>query len=223
MWLAPLPSCLAAQLAPEEAGPGTRVQGWAWGVRRLGGRRVCRQAPHRRLALGGLCQEVKIPARSHSQFTGPEREAGARGKLLGRKALGIWGRGPGPRRAGAAALVTLSGYFSTTASRPGRPVAVVLGKGAGPPPARAGEPEGSGGRVCPLRRSRGPPGGTGRKHATLLPLRSTRPLPAASKGAVRGPPSESAVKSPPSSAGVGRFNPWLGNWDPTRFQPTTKT
>ena len=96
---------------------------------------------------------------------------------------------------GAAAAVTLSGYFSIMASCPGRPLWMYWEKSAGPPPARAEEAEESGGRVCLLRRSGWGPHWEEQAQSTgldFLLFCSRSPLLASSKETEPGPPSQSS-------------------------------
>lgn len=88
--------------------------------------------------------------------------------MLGRNGPGASeDAGPGLRQAGAAAVVTLRGYFSIMASCPGRPVVDVLGKEC-----RATTRQGRRGRErraglsAPQVWVEAPLGGTGPKHMT---------------------------------------------------------
>lgn len=139
--------------------------------------------------------------RSRSQ-PGPTASSQGRGERLETEARCWEETAPGhlrtrpcSRTGGAAAAVTLSGYFSIMASCPGRPLWMYWEKSAGPPPARAEEAEESGGRVCLLRRSGWGPHWEEQAQSTgldFLLFCSRSPLPASSKETEQGPPSQSS-------------------------------
>ena len=212
MWLAPLPSCLAAQLAPEEAGPGTRP-GLGVGSQMPGGTESVQAGTTSTPGAGRPVPRGQDP----SQVPQPVHWAGERGWSQRQAA--------GKERPWASEDAALA--HNGRARRRWCPCRVILARR---PHVLDGRSWSYWGRVLGHRprgqeRPRGAEGGSvrsagpgsraawrkGQEARNFASSSVNAPTPSRIKRSRARTSLRPAAKSPPSNAGVGRFSPWLGN------------